>query len=77
MFWAVDSGSVDETRLKPLGLICYGGSSDKDGMTYHVKKDKKGFDMYLNKKDFDNVGEIYRKFKMSLRIDKLKKINNI
>lgn len=68
--WGVEGGTVDEERLKPLGLICYGGrSSDKNGTTYHVCG-KNGFDVYLNKQDFDNVGDIYKKFKNDLRKDK-------
>jgi hypothetical protein len=76
MMWGVDSGSVDEKRLKPLGLICYGGSSnDKGEMTWHVS-DKKGFDVYLVRKDFDNVEEVYKKYKKDLRKDKLNRIND-
>ena len=71
--WGVEgSGGTDETRLKPLGLICYG--SNYDGMTWRVFSDNKnGFDVYLNKKDFDNVEQIYKKF---LRKEKLNRIND-
>ena len=74
--WGVYSGSVDEKRLKPLGLICYGGGSNEKGETYRVS-DKKGFNVYLNKKDFDNVEEVYKKYKKDLRKEKLNRINNI
>ena len=72
--WGVDSGTIDEKRLKPLGLICYGGgTNDKGEMTWHVQ-DKKSFNVHLVKKDFDNVEKIYKKF---VRKEKLKRINNI
>ena len=70
--WGVDNGTIGEKLLKPLGLICYGGgTNDKGEMTWHVL-DKKGFDVHLVKKDFDNVEQIYKKF---LRKEKLKKID--
>jgi hypothetical protein len=75
MVWGVDGGIVDEKRLKPLGLICDGGGTNKKGeMTWHVS-DNKDFDVYLIRNDFDNVEKIYEKFKKTLRRDKLKKIN--
>ena len=75
--WGVDSGTIDEKRLSPLGLICYGGSSSEKGTTWRVQSKSKNdnFKMELNEKDFKNVGKIYKKFKLDLRKKKLMKIN--
>jgi len=52
--WGVEgSGGTDETRLKPLGLICYG--SNYDGMTWRVFSDNKnGFDLIMLNKYIKN-----------------------
>ena len=71
--WGVEGGGVDEKRLDPLGLTCYGGSSNGKGFTYHVF-DNKDFDVHLSKKDFDRVDKIYN---LHLRKYKLKKINKL
>jgi len=73
--WGVVGGSsVDEKRLSRLGLICYGGGSNNKGMTYHVYSKDKTFNKELNKKDFDNIEVIYKKY---LRKKKLQKINKL
>lgn len=35
MLWGTE-GKIDEKRLSPLGLTCWGGSHFKDNLTYHV-----------------------------------------
>ena len=72
--WGVDGDSIDEKRLAPIGLVCWGGSSNNKGMTYHVHNKDLSFDVELNQKDFDDVDKIYKKF---LRKQKLNKINNL
>jgi len=72
MVWCVDNGTVNEERLKPLGLICYGGGSNSKGETYHVFNEDKSFDVEVNKKDFEIIHKIYHNFK---RKEKLLKIN--
>lgn len=75
MIWGVESGLIDENRLKPLGLCCDGGSSNKDGMTYHVFSKNDDFNIYVNFEDFKKIDVIYRNFKKSERKEKLKKLN--
>ena len=76
MIWGVDRGKVSEEKLSPLGLSCYGGSSNDKGMTYHVYNEDKSFDLELSQKDYENIEKFYKKFKNDLRKNKLKKLND-
>ena len=76
MTWGVEGGKIDDKRLSRFGLICYGGSSNKKGMTWHVYNEDKSFDMELNQNDFLNIEEVYKKFKNDLRKQKLQNIND-
>lgn len=75
--WGVDgSGGVDEKRLKPLGLFCFGGTSNpKDGMLYHVYNEDRSFDVYLKVDDYEIVDVIYKTWKTKNRKEKIDKIN--
>jgi hypothetical protein len=78
-YWGVSSGNgsckVDEKRLAPLGLTCWGGPTDAftGKQLYHVYNEDKSFDRNLNEEDFKNIDLIYKKFS---RKYKLKKICN-
>jgi hypothetical protein len=66
------SCQVDEKRLNPLGLTCWGGSSSNSGaMTWHVYNADKSFDVYLEKEDFDNVDRIYNQFLRKYKLEKI------
>ena len=79
MVWGVDSGSIDDKILKPLGLVCHGGGSFKNNeLSYHVtniNSNKNKIDIYLTKKEFNNIENYMKKYNKEIRLKKLKKLN--
>jgi len=77
--WGIDGSgapTIGEEKLKPLGLVCYDGTSNPvDGMLYHVYNDDRSFGVYLKTEEWDRVGEIYNTWKTKNRKEKLDKIN--
>lgn len=74
--WGVNNGSINEDKLKPLGLVCYGGESSETGFTYSVKSFDGKFEVELTYEEFQNVDIIYHDFKLKQRKDKLENIEN-
>jgi len=65
------SCEVDEKRLKPLGLVCWGGGSKNGGTSYYVCNNDKSFSQHLDEKEFKNVEKIYSKFLRKHKLNKL------
>lgn len=74
--WGVEGGSLDD-HIRHLGLRCYGENSSNEGFTYHVYNEDKSFDIQLSAKEWKNVENIYKEWKIKNRKDKLEKINTI
>ena len=63
---------IDKERLEPLGLICWGGSSKNNDISYHVYNQDKSFDVNVSYNDFKKIDKTYIKF---LRKRKLNYLN--
>lgn len=61
--WGVDhKDGVEPERLKPLGLYCSGGGSNKGVEYYSVWCDNVRYE--LSKKEFNNIEQWFRKLKL-------------
>ncbi len=68
MVWTVARGTVEEEKLKPLGLICHGGHVTG---TYRIRGINDDFIIDLPIEKIDNIKYIYNKW---LRKNKLEQI---
>lgn len=63
MPWGVDGKEgVDSERLKPLGLYCPGGGTNKNGDYYSVWYNHVRYE--LSKEEFNNIERWLRKIKL-------------
>ena len=64
MPWGVDGkDGVAAERLKPLGLYCPGGGSNKDGTAYYTIYCN-NIRYQISKQEFDNIERWLRKLKL-------------
>ena len=80
MIWGIVSGSIQQDILEPLGLVCYGGGSFKNGdMSYHVTSinNLRKIDIYLTEKEFNDIKNYMKKYNKKIRLKKLKEIKKI
>jgi len=68
--------NINEDKLKPLGLVCYGGESSETEFTYSVKSFDGKFEVELTYEELQKVDIIYYDFKLKQRKDKLENIEN-
>lgn len=63
LVWGVESGGVDDKRLKPLGLYCSGGFTKNNINYFLVWSNNQRYE--LTEKEFDNIEIWLRKIKLN------------